>query len=296
MSDLVHLQKESLTAVISPGIGGAVVRLRYGDLDILRPTPAKAVDDKLVRQMASYPLVPYSNRIVNARLKVGSREFALSPNFAPEPHAIHGVGWRRAWITKAASPTHLHLALNHEPDADWPFHFAAHQRFELGARSLRVELGLLNTGNTPMPAGMGFHPFFPRPEETTLETRWQGYWTMSDHKVPQEHRQVPAEADFSNPRLIGAWRTDNCYTGWSRKAVLGHATHCTELVATEGFGHCVCFVPADNRPFIALEPVSHVVDAFNLAAAGRKDTGTRMLAPGQSWTEAMTIRVLERMA
>ena len=62
MSDLVHLQKESLTAVISPGIGGAVVRLRYGDLDILRPTPAKAVDDKLVRQMASYPLVPYSNR------------------------------------------------------------------------------------------------------------------------------------------------------------------------------------------------------------------------------------------
>jgi aldose 1-epimerase len=296
MTPLVQLTHGKLAATIAPEIGGAIARLKLGELDILRPTPDTAIEEKLIRQMASYPLVPYSNRIVNARLKFEGREHVLQRNFGSELHAIHGVGWRRAWQTKSSSPTHLQLTLNHEPDADWPFHLSAIQRFDLTANALRVELTLTNTGTTPMPAGMGFHPFFPRAENTTLETRWQGMWTMSEAKVPIEHRTIPADADYSKSRPIGGWRIDNCFTGWSGKAVLGYATHRTELTATRGFGHCVCFVPADNRPFIALEPVSHIVDAFNLAERGQKDTGMRVLKPGESWAESMTIRVVENQS
>ncbi|MBL8521245.1 MAG: aldose 1-epimerase [Betaproteobacteria bacterium] len=293
MTALVQLTHGKYAATIAPGIGGALVRLKYGELDILRPTPDKAIEENLVRQMASYPLVPYSNRIVNAKLKFAGREHALRPNFGTEPHAIHGVGWQRAWQPTRASSTQLQLVLNHEPDADWPFHCVAHQRFDLTADALRVELALTNSGSVPMPAGLGFHPFFPRTGDTTLETRWQGLWTMSEAKVPIEHRAIPSDADFSKALPIGAWRIDNCFTGWSGKATLGYATHRTELTASGGFGHCVCFVPTDNRPFIALEPVSHIIDAFNLAARGVQDTGMRVLKPGETWAESMTLRVLE---
>jgi aldose 1-epimerase len=41
----------------------------------------------------------------------------------------------------------------------------------------------------------------------------------------------------------------------------------------------VIFTPP-GRPFFCAEPVSHVTDAFNLADAGRADTGRRVLDPG----------------
>jgi aldose 1-epimerase len=44
-----------------------------------------------------------------------------------------------------------------------------------------------------------------------------------------------------------------------------------------------------GRPFFCVEPVSHVTDAFNLAAAGRTDTGSRALAPGETLRAAVTL-------
>jgi len=43
------------------------------------------------------------------------------------------------------------------------------------------------------------------------------------------------------------------------------------------------------RSFLCVEPVSHMTDAFNLAAAGRTDTGCRILAPGEALRAAVTL-------
>ena len=43
--------------------------------------------------------------------------------------------------------------------------------------------------------------------------------------------------------------------------------------------HLVVYTPHDRRS-IALEPVSHVTDAFNRAARGDADTGMLLLEPG----------------
>ena len=44
-----------------------------------------------------------------------------------------------------------------------------------------------------------------------------------------------------------------------------------------------------GRPFFCAEPVSHVTDAFNLADAGRADTGRRVLDPGATIEGAITL-------
>ena len=52
----------------------------------------------------------------------------------------------------------------------------------------------------------------------------------------------------------------------------------------------VVFTPT-GRPFCCAEPVSHVTDAFNLAAAGRADTGICTLSPGEMLRASVTLSV-----
>ena len=56
--------------------------------------------------------------------------------------------------------------------------------------------------------------------------------------------------------------------------------------------------PLLHRPpqplYLCLEPVTHVADAFNLAAQGQADTGTVLLAPGESFSASLTISLRAR--
>lgn len=286
---LLELAAGDLRAAIAPGIGGAIASLRWKGIDLLRPTPAEAIAEKRVRLMACYPLVPYSNRIGHGRLRVGPRTYGLRPNFAPEPHAIHGVGWQRAWRVAESDSSSAVLALSQAPDADWPFRFTARQSFALDGSGLIASLEILNEDDAAFPAGLGFHPFFPAPKGTRLRTRWDGWWVLDDLKLPVSRGPVPPEADFSAGRAIDGWKVDNPFYGWRREATLEYATHATRLSASEALDHAVAFAPGDGREFLALEPVSHTIDAFRLAADGVAGTGARMLAPGETWRVSMTI-------
>ena len=64
---MVSLQAGALRCEIQPALGGCVAGLWLGDVPVLRSTPA----DQLVsaRLAGSYPLVPFSNRIGQAKLE-----------------------------------------------------------------------------------------------------------------------------------------------------------------------------------------------------------------------------------
>src|SRR5438552_19144770 len=80
---------------LAPATGGALAGFTYRGVDVLRPTPADVRAEGNVRGHACYPLVPYSNRIANARLTLDGRAYTLRKNFGEHPHSIHGVGWQR---------------------------------------------------------------------------------------------------------------------------------------------------------------------------------------------------------
>lgn len=277
--------------VVSPATGGAIARYSWRGIDVLRPAAESAMHAREVRRMACYPLVPYSNRIGGARLAFEGREYRIRPNFPPQPHAIHGVGWQRAWSVVEANAASVTLALQHEGDGDWPFAFEATQTFRLSTESLEVRLVLRNAAEGAMPAGLGLHPFFPERSRARLQARCSGVWMNAPDNLPSHHEAVPPDWDFREPRAAGPWVVDNCFTGWDRRAVLEYATHRVVLAGSEEFGYLVCFAPGDGRDFIALEPVSHANDAARLRAEGRGDNGLRVLAPGDSFSAAMTISV-----
>ena len=85
---------------------------------------------------------------------------------------------------------------------------------------------------------------------------------------------------------------DNCFVGWRRRAVIEWPESDARLVMTADapLDFLVVYTPP-GRPFFCVEPVSHVTDAFNLAAAGRPDTGARALEPGETLRAVVTLSV-----
>lgn len=287
----IEIARGGNRVLVVPGIGGAIARWRLGDVDILRPAPDEALREGHVRRMGSFPLVPYSNRVAGARLLFGGQEYALRPNFPPEPHAIHGVGWQRAWRSGSRTDASIQLELTHAPDDDWPFRFAARQALSVTADALEVRLGVRNADARAMPAGLGFHPFFPLVPSLRLQAEWDGTWKADAQKLPQRWTAVAPESDFRVPRPVAQWRVDQCFSGWKRRARLVYPAHQVDITASEDLSFLACFVPGDGRDFIALEPVSHANNAFALAAQGHGRTGMRILAPGEEWEVSMTIAV-----
>jgi aldose 1-epimerase len=261
---------------VRPELGGAIERYNWHGIELLRPAPP----DGGVRQMGIFPLVPYANRIGNGQLP-GHR--ALRPNFPPEPHSLHGFGWQRPWQASATTDHSALLTLDHAADADWPFDCTCSLAIVLDAVGLHLQLALTHTGSGSMPAGLGFHPFFPTASGPLLDARWDGRWETGADQLPL--LQVAAVPATRMP--VQNWEVDHCHTGWDGKASLQYARHSVALSADCAFLHC--FKPADGRPFIALEPVSHQPNAHQLAPQQ-----LHQLERGQQFSITMHIQAQER--
>jgi aldose 1-epimerase len=285
---------------LAPAAGGAIAGYAFRGHDVLRPTPADARAAGDVRRHACYPLVPYSNRIADARLAAAGTTHALARNFGDHPHAIHGVGWQRPWTVALADADSALLALDHDPAGDgaaaWPWPFRATQAFALaavaGGALLTAKLALANTGATAFPFGLGWHPFFPLAADSELGFAAAGVWENDATRIPRRHAAVPAAWRFDPPRAVGDAELDNVFTDWRGRAVLRRPAHGLEvaLAADRACPFLVVYVPP-GRDFVALEPVTHMTDAFNRAARGERGTGTRTLEPGAVFSCTMQISV-----
>ena len=71
---------------------------------------------------------------------------------------------------------------------------------------------------------------------------------------------------------------DTVFNGWGGRAALTWDQHQLELRASEVFTHFVAFNGAPDGT-IAMEPVTHATDGFNLLARGVENTGVRILEP-----------------
>ena len=93
-------------------------------------------------------------------------------------------------------------------------------------------------------------------------------------------------------RSPGSATIDNVFTGWDGEATLADEERriAVSLRADRALNFFVLYAP-EGRDFLALEPVTQMTDAFNRAARGERDTGTRALAPGSAFSCTMEIEV-----
>ena len=283
--DLITLRAGDAAVELAPEAGGSVTRywIERGPVtrEWLRPTPAGALRAGHPYLAAAFPLVPYSNRIRAGRFTFRGRSVVEPLNRPPERHAIHGHGWQARWQPTEVTAATARLEYRH-PAGAWPWAYHATQRFTLTPSGLTVELSFSNQSAAPMPAGLGWHPYFPRTPRVTITADVRAMWLTDEEKMPTE-RVAPPAAPFGRGR-------DNCFVGWSRRVTIDWPELGARLVmrATPPLDYLVVFTPA-RRPFFCVEPVSHMTDAFNLAEAGRSDTGTLVLEPGETLRTAVVL-------
>lgn len=300
MTDRLTLDAGDARVVLAPAVGGAIEQFTFRAADVMRPTPAEARAARNARGYSCYPLVPYSNRIANARLAFDGGMLDLARNFGEHPHSIHGVGWQKAWSVVNRDERSALIAIEHgtsqEEAAAWPWPFRATQSFALaahdGGATLTAKISIANTGASAFPFGLGFHPFFPRTASTLLGFRATHVWETESTQLPTQRIAVPDGWRFDPPRAVGDVVLDNVFVGWDGRATLRdpQARHEIVLSADRAAPFLVVYVPA-GREFLAIEPVTHMTDAFNRAARGETDTGTRVVEAGAGFSCTMRIFV-----
>ncbi|MFL5673071.1 MAG: aldose 1-epimerase [Chloroflexota bacterium] len=142
----LELSAQGVTAVIDLVAGGRVASLVVDGRELLKTTG----DDPIA--WGSFPMAPYAGRVRDAILHFEGVDHRL-PRRLP-PHAIHGTVLDKPWdvVGEATISTDL--------GPDWPFRGRAIQRFELGPDHLTCRLEL--HADDPMPASIGWHPYFLR--------------------------------------------------------------------------------------------------------------------------------------
>lgn len=290
--DVITLRAGDAAVELAPEAGGAVTRywLARGAAtrEWLRPTPAGALRAGGPYQAAAFPLVPYSNRIREGRFSFRGQAVVEPLNRPPERHAIHGHGWQARWEAIDVGDAEARLEYRH-PAGAWPWAYHATQRFTLTPSSLTVTLSLSNLSTTPMPAGLGWHPYFPRTPRATISADVRAIWLTDNEMMPTE-LVAPPTAPLDRGMVVDAVTLDNCFVGWSRRATIDWPEVGARLVMrAEPPLDCLVIYTPVGRPFFCVEPVSHVTDAFNLAEAGRADSGTSVLEPGETLETAVVL-------
>jgi aldose 1-epimerase len=286
---VLEISAGPLSAAFAPELGGRLARLSHsgtgGRQELVIPLAGWGDDPLRWPKAGAYPLVPYSNRIAAGRLRIGARSLSLQPHPDATPHSLHGPAQLRPWRLADHGADHLAMEIDYAADADWPWCFQARQAFRLDPGGLDLTLSITNADETVMPAGLGWHPYFSLPQGSAVRHDAQVWWPYdADSLSHGDSVRIEAAGDPLAEQ-------DSAYLSeWRRTVLAGGAGPRLTLTADGLFEHLVIHHPPD-RAYVCIEPVSHVSDGFNLAAAGVAGTGTRYLEPGETLSGRIRLAV-----
>jgi aldose 1-epimerase len=274
----MKLQSGDLTLELDPAVGGSITAFRWRDVDLMRPAPADPKGDAL--NTSCFALVPYSNRIRDGRFSFRGVDVQLQPNLPPQKHPLHGQAWRSAWQVESAGPDEAVLTFDYQP-GEWPWAYQARQTAKLDSRGLDLTVAVTNRSNGPMPAGLGFHPYFPADDETILSTLVTGVWTVDEEVMPVDHIAPTGKYELAERRINKA-DLDNGYDGWSGEATITWPNKGVALrIVSPGVRYFQVYSPPEGGLFCA-EPVTHANAAPNAPESEWASLGLKVLEPGET--------------
>jgi len=169
--------------------------------------------------------------------------------------------------------------------------------YRLEGERLETRLRLTNTGERDMPAGLGLHPYFQRQlassDEVALQFTAAARYVLDDANLPTGELLRPAgKLDFRSGRVVGDAELDDLYRGWSGPVILNYpGVGNVELSADPVFSHLIVFTAQDGS--LAVEPVTHATDGFNLRSRGFGGSGVQVVAPGEVLEGSVWLRFEE---
>jgi aldose 1-epimerase len=260
-------------------VGGAIRNFTWVEDGRRIPLMRGSADDaESVLAMASFPLVPFVNRIRCGRFAFRGREIILQPNMASDISPLHGQGWLGAWTVESHGNQDAELRFVHHA-GEWPWAYEALQIVALDERGLSISLQCRNLDDQPMPCGLGQHPYFPCTADTRIDTAVATAFEIDEHVLPIG--QVPASGRFDlKDRAVCGQNLDHGFGGWGGQALLSDPAWPAPLrLSSSDARFFQLYSPAQGGIFVA-EPVSHANAALNEPEERWEELGLRVLEPG----------------
>jgi aldose 1-epimerase len=289
----VTIAAGKLRLELNPSVGGSISAFDWIDGEASRPILRKCNNaSKNVLDAASFPLVPYVNRIRGGRFSFRGREVTLHPNMAGDHNPLHGQGWLYPWRVERAGESGVLLRFHHG-SGEWPWDYEARQELTLDDRGLSVRLTCRNSSSEPMPCGLGQHPYFPCGPATRIDTQAAVAWTIDRQVLPVD--KVPAEGRYDlRDRLACGQGLDNGWGGWGGSALMTDPDwpYALEMSSSQA-SFFQLYSPPTGGIFVA-EPVTHANAALNEPEERWPELGLRILEPGEEMTLDMRLEVIAK--
>ncbi len=205
----VVLRSDVLEVVLLPELGARIHRIRAFGEDLLRTPADRAAHRDEPFFWGAYHMAPWCNRAAAGPSTIAGRTVRLDANFA-DGSAIHGLVSSSPWEERDDGSLAIRIG-GHE--GGWPWQHEVSLAPAVDAETLTLDYRVRNLSDAPMPAGIGFHPWFRRPVELRLPAafglceqrrifgraaagRWSARPPPSNDARPRHRRDV----DRSQPR------------------------------------------------------------------------------------------------
>lgn len=297
---------------LAPAMGGSVAawqleRPGFEAFDLFRPWDGNDyAGDPLRIVRGSYPLAPWSNRISGGGFVANDVFHPIAPNAAGMPYPIHGDSWLQPWQVAQQDAASLEMTLTSTQFNGNPHHYRATQSFKLVDGGMDQSLTITHLGDTPLPYGLGLHPWLPRNRLTTLQAKVSGVWLSHPDGLPKEHAtEFPLSWDLNAGISAAGSLIDNCFTGWNGAARVTWPDQALQLTLQQQSSQSMATVEVSTHSIssnyllvfrklegdhFCLEPVSHAIDAFHLSG----QPSLPVLQKGESLTLAVSWRFTTR--
>ena len=278
---------------VEPELGALISSFRrLGDnhaLDLFHSPPERPVDPTGIHRFGCWPLIPFANRCAGGRLFSSAVVHQLPINDPANDRTMHGCGWQRPWVIDAESRSDLRLTLR---VADFgPYCFDAAIELRLTSIGASFAIALTNIGRSPLPFGMGFHPWFPCMPDTLLKVPSARRVLFESGFKAKGVVEVDAETDFRTARSL--WRDTEIAVNFldcSGPVTLTYPrSHRLYIVFDDVFRAPLLWRPP-GAGYVCFEPQSHVLGAPGGGKAA-EIAPLRILGPQETMRGQMDISV-----
>lgn len=307
--------ESGLQGMLLPGFGSNLIDLRYVDTDlaILRK-PASMADLQTKAVGWGFPILMPPNRIENGKFIYRGREYVFEINEEGTNNHIHGLVNSAPWkvvsidTSEAATVTTAIRSDDHpEIKKSYPHSFELRMTFSLKDNRVDFFVEAKNLGDSEMPFGIGFHPYFNVPltdkstkAQCTVQVPANKRWELVNCLPTGKKLDLVGNYDLRQPVsladvMLDDVYTDLVYTDGASVCVYEDKGSGVKVLygADDQFKHWVVFTgKTPDAPFVCLEPYTWVTNAPNLSLP-YEETGLIELAGGATFSGKMWL-VIER--
>ena len=254
-------------------------------------------------------LFPFPGRIQGTQLHWQGQTYSLQEGDG-RGNAIHGFVHDQPW--RVLSQTESTVTGQFQASVDnpallssWPSDFCITVTYHLHGHRLSSHFEVFNPGDSPLPWGLGTHPYFRiplTPAGTSAACRLvlpvRARWVLQDMNATGERMAVENAQELQSGFSLDTRQFDNVFTELvpdDHQRFVARVEDPASRMAVQvefaaPFRECVVYTP-DHREAVCIEPYTCVPDAFRLQPCG-VDAGLQVIAPGERRTAEVHMQVM----